>query len=135
MSDGEVYWKSGEWKEEITNDESSNWREAENVVVTFKEAVDSGMAEGAEVFLITDNAVFEGTYYKGYSVSKKLSWIILRLHEAAQQGGLILHVFHAAGTRMKEFLMERMSREYFSEGIFKGGNPLQYFPFDKSIWG
>ena len=87
MSDGEVYWKSGEWKEEITNDESSNWREAENVVVTLEKSVDSGMAEGAEVFLITDNAVFEGTYYKGYSVSKKLSRILLGLHEAAQRGG------------------------------------------------
>ena len=84
VSNKQGYWKSGEWKEEITNDESSNWREAENVVVILKEAIDSGMAEGAEVFLITDNAVFEGTYYKGYSVSNKLSRILLGLHEAAQ---------------------------------------------------
>ena len=98
--------------------------------------VDSGMAEGAEVFLITDNAVSEGTYYKGYSVSKKLSRILLGFHEAAQRGGgVIVHVFHVAGTRMKEFGVGGLSRGDLPEGIFKGGNPLQYFPFDKSIWG
>ena len=110
VSDGEEHWNSGEWKDDITDGDSSNWREAENLVVPLENAVDSGMAEGAEVFLITDNAVFEGTYYKGYSVSKKLSGIILRLHEAAQRGGLILHVFHVAGTRMKECGVDGLSR-------------------------
>ena len=36
---------------------------------------------------------------------------------------------------MKEFGVDWLSRGDLPEGIFKGGNALQYFPFDKSIWG
>jgi hypothetical protein len=35
-----------------------------------------------EVFVLTDNSVFEGAYYKGHSPSEKLNDIVFRLHKA-----------------------------------------------------
>ena len=59
---------------------------------------------GREIFLFTDNFVFESTFYKGHSrASPKLSEIILRLRKAERDGGLVLHVIHVAGTRMKHW--------------------------------
>ena len=79
-----------------------------------------------------------------YIVTRMILWIFLGTERRTisrasmwwqKQGGSILHVFHVAGTRMKEFGVDGLSKGDLPEGIFKGGNPLQYFPFDKSIWG
>ena len=43
-------------------------------------------------------------------------------------------MFHVAGARIKECEVDGLSRGYLLEGILKGVNPLQYFPFDKSVW-
>ena len=75
---GVVYWTSGEWHEE-GKEQSSNWREAANLVDRFTEEVESGTMDEEEVFLYTDNYVFESTYWKGSSSSKKLHALILRL--------------------------------------------------------
>ena len=96
-------------------------------------AVKDGTAKGAEVFLITDNIVFEGTYYKGYSSSPKLCDLTLRLHKAALFGGAILHVIHVAGTRMKESGIDGLSRGDMLEGMLKGEEPLQFLPINKSV--
>ena len=55
-------WESGVWTTKM-GEESSNYREAANLVTRLERAVKNGTAKGAEVFLITDNIVFEGTYY------------------------------------------------------------------------
>ena len=43
--------------------------------------VGAGDIKGQEVFLFTDNSTFESTYYQGYSMSGKLSGIILQLYQ------------------------------------------------------
>ena len=35
---------------------------------------------------------------------------------------------------MKECGVDGLSRGDLLEGILKGGDPLKYFPFDKSVW-
>lgn len=54
-----------------------------------------------ELFVFTDNAVFEGTFYKGHSSSHKLNSVVLRLRKVEREAGCILRVIHLAGTCMK----------------------------------
>ena len=53
---------------------------------------------GHELFLFTDNLVFEMGYYKGHLASKKLSDILFQLHKAEKDRGFKLHVIHVAVT-------------------------------------
>ena len=91
-------------------------------------AVDEGKLKDVELFLFTDNIVFEGTYYKGTSSSKKLFDLTLRLRKAQTMGKLILHVIHIAGTRMKEAGIDGMSRGDMLEGMMAGIDPLSFLP-------
>ena len=90
-----------------------------------------GRLDDAEVFVLTDNAVFEGTFHKGHSSSKKLNDIILRLRMLEMKTGSILHVIHIAGTRMKEAGIDGLSRGDLLEGMMKGAHPLEFIPLDE----
>ena len=83
---------------------------------------------GHELFVFTDNLVFESTFYKGHSASRKLSDIILRLRRAERDASLVLHVIHVAGTRMKHWGIDGLSRGDFQEGLLGGNDPLEYIP-------
>ena len=48
--------------------------------------VRDGTVKGHEVFMFTDNSVFESSYYRGHSTSEKLSDITFRLHRAVRGG-------------------------------------------------
>ena len=61
-------YESGTWNEDWAN-ESSNFREADNLVIKIEALVKEGKIRGQEVFLFTDNSTFEVTYYKGHSLS------------------------------------------------------------------
>ena len=87
---------SGDWRAE-----SSNFREADNLVTRVEALAAEGAIVGQELFLFTDNLVFEMGYYKDHLASKKLSDILFRLHKAERNGGFKLHVIHVAGTPMK----------------------------------
>lgn len=79
--------------------------------------------------MFTDNFVFKSTFYKGHSTSQKLSDIILRLKKAERDGSLIiLHVVHVAGTRIKHWGIDGLSRGDFEEGLLGGNGPLSYIP-------
>ena len=127
---GKVVWEYGMWSDEGGN-ESSNWREADNLIKLFEEDVNDGSAVVAEIFLLTDNIIFEGCYYKGYSQSETLCALILRLHVAAQEGELNLHVIHIAGTRMKASGVDGLSQGDLVEGILKGDDPLKFIPLNE----
>ena len=81
-----------------------------------------------ELFLFTDNLVFEMGFYKGHSASKKLSAILLRLHKCQRNGGFKLHVVHVAGTRMKSWGIDGLSRGDLMEGMMAGADPLSFIP-------
>ena len=83
------------------------------------------------MFLFTDNSTFEFTYYKGYSMSWKLSAIILKLYQAIHDGDLILHVIHVAGTCMKTWGVDGLSRGELLEGMMSGEDPLSFIPMAK----
>lgn len=117
-----VLYNSGTWKLGCSK-ESSNWREANNLTTRIEEMAEEGRLDGKELFVLTDNTTFEGTFYRGYSSSKKLTEIILRLRIVERQTGCILHVIHIAGTRMKTIGADQLSRSDLMEGIMRGENP------------
>lgn len=84
-----------------------------------------------ELFIFTDNIVFEEIYYKADSSSPKLHELMLRLYLAEMKGKLIIHMIHIAGTRMKECGMDGMSRGIFLKGMMAGGDLLSYLPLAK----
>ena len=136
-------YESGVWSQ-LWRKKSSNVREAENLTDRLERlASDVGrnVAERVEelnttqaladheVFVLTDNSAFEGAYYKGHSTSKELSDIVFRLYKAQRDGGLILHVLHISGKRMKASGVDGLSRGDHTEGMMGGEDPMSYLPF------
>jgi hypothetical protein len=97
-------------------EESSNFREADNLVSCLEELARNHQLDQSEVFIIMDNQPFEGTFYKGHSSSQKLNDIILRLRVLQRSTACILHVVHVAGTRMKKSGIDGLSRGDLMEG-------------------
>ena len=122
-----IEYESGTW-EVVWSEKSSNFREADNLVRKIEDLVERGL-RGAEIFIYTDNFVFESVYYKGYSKSSEdLSDVILRLYQAARKGDLILHVIWIAGTRMKAMGVDGLSRGDLVDGMMAGMDPLSFVP-------
>ena len=127
-----VAYRAGSWKPSYSN-ESSNFREAENLTRRIEEMGKAGELDNKELFVFTDNATYEGTFYKGYSKSsRKLTAIIFRLRKVERETGCILHVIHIAGTRMKFAGVDGLSRGDCMEGMMAGGKqPWDYVPLNE----
>ena len=69
-----IIYESGTWTSEWA-EESSNFREADNLVTKIEALVREGKVQGQEVFLFIDNSTFEFMYYRGYTTSWKFSAI------------------------------------------------------------
>ena len=111
---GGIQYEAGTWTGDWRAG-SSNYQEADNLVLRLEALVMEGRASGHEIFIFTDNLVFEACYYKGHSASKKLSDIIFRLHKAERAGDFKLHVIHVAGTRMKSWEIDGLSQPCVNE--------------------
>ena len=99
---------------------SSNYQEADNLVLRLEALVG--------IFMFTDNLVFEACDYKGHAASEKLSDIIFRSHKAERAGDFKLRVIHVAGTRMKSWGIDGLSRGDLMEGMMAGKDPLSFIP-------
>jgi hypothetical protein len=127
-----IHWESGNYAAEYQN-ESSNYREADNLVSRMEGLTNTMELYGKEVFLLTDNSSFEGTFYKGHSSSEKLSDIILRLRILQRRSGCIIHVIHIAGTRMKAAGIDGLSRGDLLEGMMQSTtDPWRFVPLAQS---
>ena len=125
-----VVYSAGSWSRDCGG-ESSNWREAENLTRKVEEMAAKGILTEKELWIFTDNWTYEGTFFKGYSTSEKLTGIIFRLRMVERRTGCIIHVVHIAGTRMKEAGIDGLSRQDFVEGIMGGANPWSYIPLNE----
>ena len=52
------------------------------------------------MFMMTDNSTAEACFYRGTSGSRKLFELVLRLHKLEMAAGMLVHIFHVAGTMM-----------------------------------
>ena len=127
-----LQWESGHYGPQLQA-ESSNFREADNLVRRIEKMEAEGILADKEIFIFTDNSTFEGTFYKGHSTSEKICDIILRLRLVQQRTGCILHVTHVAGTRMKEAGIDGLSRGDLLEGMLSGGGgPWRFIPLSEN---
>lgn len=125
-------------KEMTHSNESSNFREFNNLVETLEKEYATGNLENLEVFICTDNEVTEKAFYKGTSKSPKLFDLVLRLRLLQQYVHFKFHVVHVSGSGMIEHGTDGLSRGLPYEGLFEqhvnflNYLPLHLFPFEGS---
>ena len=73
------------------------------------EITNQNKLEYEELFIFTDNQVFEGCFYKGHSNSRNLNGLVLRLRLLEMGKYFILHVIHVEVTRMKRAGIDGLS--------------------------
>ena len=123
----------GTWHDSVTKDDSSNFREAGNLIIRTKALIRDGkLKTGSELFVFTDNSVAERTFYKGSSTSLKLHQMILELRKMEMEGQFIIHFIWISGKRMIAQGSDGLSRGDFSSGVMNGQHFLDQLPMDES---
>ena len=125
-----IEYVTAEWTDSAKG-QSSNWREATNLVDRIEELSKEEQAWDMEVITLTDNEVFERTFWKGSSTNEKLHETILRLRKISLTRRLRTLVYHISGERMKRIGVDGLSRGDMYEGVLAGGDPLDYVPFNE----
>ena len=118
---------STRWK-----NETSNRKEGTNITVRVENLAEDYKLYNGELFILTENQVFEGLLYKGHSESKKLNELVLSLQLAEMEIDCILHVIHMEGTRTKKSGIYGLSRGDILEGMMTGQNPLDFILMNES---
>jgi hypothetical protein len=91
----------GTWGSD-SQDESSNWREFENLVTTLEAKGERGNLKGAAVVMCTDNSTAESAANKASSTSPKLYQLAVRLRALQFKYGAQFIISHVVGKRMKD---------------------------------
>jgi len=123
----------GNWSPQVTQESSSNFREAANLAMELRRLVSSGqLAPGTEVWVFTDNSCAERTFYKGSSTSPLLHEMVLELRKLEMEGALILHYVWIAGVRMIAQGTDGLSRGDFTSGVMAGEDFLKHIPLNET---
>lgn len=120
-----LYGRFGLWGRDSEED-SSNYRELNNLVETVEEEAAEGYLGGGELWIFTDNSTAESVVHKGGSKSPRLHELVVRLRKAEMNNGFTLFVVHVAGTRMIAQGTDGLSRGSFLEGVVSGSQMLSF---------
>jgi hypothetical protein len=131
LSDKGIRFRIGTW-DSHTGNESSNFREFENIVENLETEENDANLKGALVYLFTDNSTVEAAVYKGNSSSQKLFDLVLCLKQLEMRTGAVLNVIHASGKRMMAQGTDGVSRGQMDEGVTAGEDMLSFVPISKS---
>lgn len=123
-------YRIGVWGSD-NEEESSNWREFENLVESLEEQARKGNLKNSIVILATDNQVTEMCIYKGNSSSEKLFELIVRLKELEINEEAIIYVTHVSGDRMKRQGTDGVSRGRLTEGVSIGKAMESFCPWHR----
>ena len=118
----------GVWGKD-SEDESSNFREFNNIVETIEEEEKLGNLKDVTLILATDNSTVESALYRGNSTSQKLFDLILRFRHAELKSGGSFLVTHVSGNRMKSQGTDGISRGEMKEGVSVGQCMLKFCPW------
>ena len=125
----------GLWTEDVEREESSNFREACNLVIKVIRMVKAGqIKKGSEVFSFTNNEVMERTYTKGSSKNPKLHDLIVVLWKLQMEGMLIIHFIWISGTRMILQGTDAFSRGEVSTSEMSVDKFLESLPLNKTAF-
>ena len=128
---GNIKYRIGTWSSKEENN-SSNWREFENLVCEVEKAGEQGWLNSSTLLLATDNQVVESCLYKGNSTSSKLFDLVVRLKLVELKYGVKLMVTHVAGRRMQAQGTDGVSRGSLKSGVAMGKLMLEFCPWGKS---
>jgi hypothetical protein len=121
------------WHDSVTTDDSSNFREAGNLIIMTKALIREGkLKEGSELFVFPNNSVAEWTFYKGSSSSLKLHKMILELRKIEMESQFIIHFIWIAGKQMTAQGSDGLSRGDFSSGVMNGQHFLDQLPLHET---
>jgi len=81
--------------------EISNLREFLNLVDTLEKIFEDGLLRGTEIFLFADNSTSKAAFFNGLSKSKNLFDLVLQLRKLVMDHGVLVHLCHVGGGRMK----------------------------------
>ncbi len=129
--EGSTWYRLGVWSEDERN-ESSNFRELNNLVETLEDKAKTDTLKGLEIFLFTDNTTAELAFYKGTSSSQKLFNLVLRLRQLELHQGCIINFIHVSGSRMISQGTDGLSRGDAQEGVMKGASMSSFIPLHLS---
>ena len=123
----------GTWIPTVTNERSSNFREAANLVCRIKRMLrNQDLKRGSEVFVFTDNSCAESTMYKGSSKSRWLHEMVLDLRAMEMAGDIIVHFVWISGKRMIWQGGDGLSRGDFTSGAMAGEAFLKFLPLHEN---
>jgi hypothetical protein len=117
----------GQWCTEVTEVESSNWREANNLVEHLERIVKKHNLRGVEIFLFKDNTTAEAAFWKGHLTSRKLFEIVLRLKKLEMDYDILLQVIYVSGKRMIHQGTDGLSRADRTTGVLMQGIRMEEF--------
>ena len=126
-----IAFRYGTWSTSV-QEESSNFRELENLAESLEMEGNLDKLQGCEVFLLTDNSTAELAFFKGTSSSPKLLEIIIRLRRLEMHCGCKINFIHVAGSRMIAQGTDGLSRGDLGEGVMKGSSMLSFVPLHLS---
>lgn len=75
--DGQIHYEYGQWCLEVTEEQSSNWRELDNLVEALERIVVEQELQGSKIFIFADNSTVEAIFWKGTSKSERLFELVL----------------------------------------------------------
>ena len=125
-SDG-IEYRIGTWESDV-DEESSNFREFENVVCALEEEAQKGNLDDAIIFMCTDNSTVEAGLAKGNSSSRKLFELVLRVRILEMKHRVAIVVTHVSGNRMKAQGTDGVSRGHLKEGVSAGEDMMSFIP-------
>jgi hypothetical protein len=121
----------GLWEPDA-EDDSSNWKEFENVVEALEEEGKNGALDGCLVYFFTDNSTVEIALYKGNSSSPKLFDLVVRLKKLETHHKARFLVIHVSGKRMISQGSDAISRGQLGEGVTAGVDMPSFIPLDQT---
>jgi hypothetical protein len=128
----QIKYQYGQWSTEVSENESSNWRELANLVEALEREVRENELKGCEIFMFTDNTTAENAFWKGLSHSPRLFELVLRLKKLEMKADLLLHVIHVSGKRMIAQGTDGLSRGDHAEGVMQGLPMSCFIPLHKT---
>ena len=132
MSKEGIRFRVGLWGADSDQENSSNWKEFENSVLTLEKEGTNGNLRDSTVFLCTDNSTVERAFYKGNSSSAKLFDLVVRTKLLEVSHKCKIYISHVAGKRMMAQGTDAISRGVCTEGLKGASAMISFIPLDRS---
>jgi hypothetical protein len=116
------------------DEDSSNFREFENVVCALEEEALEGHLHDAIAFLCTNNSTVEAGLAKGNSTSRKFFELILRIRLLQMKTRCQIVVTHVSGKQMVAQGTDGVLQGHPKEGVSTGEDMLKLMPLHLSVF-